>query len=724
MTEDQPTTIDSDDDPEDERDDGQINWEADGLENDDQLNISEELSNLSIGDEEDTEFHSFVGYKWESGVLILEVKLQLGKLFEAPFGLIKKDRPVELARFIRENVVESKRGGWYEKWSKSVLKNANRTLRRMHRMYRTDRISRMVNMLNVKELNMRRISRNKRVTKQKKRTKYGISVPNSVKEALELDIINKNTLWGDAMVKEMMALEKAKVFTYFPPNHKMGAEYQFCPLRMIFDVKQEDLRRKARMVAGGHVINATMYESYASVVQIRTIRLLETIAMNEDLKFMTGDIGNAFVQAFTNEKVYSIAGQEFGKKKGCTIVIKKALYGLSTSARQWNLTLGDSIRGMGFSPTRSDPDLWMKMANDGDHYEYIATYVDDLIIISKNPEKYMDTIKKIYPVRNEEESPTYYLGNNLQVRENRTIKVSSEKYILEILRKHEATHGQLRKEKVPSVPNDHPEEDDSPYLNSDGITEFQSIIGVCQWIQIAGRFDITFAVSSLSRFASNPREGHLNRAYKIFGYLKKYPKRGYVINPQEPILNMKYEDLVPDFGNQYKDFVEEEDKKVPESKMKELPITIFVDANHGHDKRTGKSISGIIVFVGRTPIYWCSKRQGSVQTSTFGAEFVALKKAVEEAITMRYYLRSMGVKVSQPTVIYGDNLSAITNVVNPGSQLKKKYLALAYHFCRENFSAGIVKLRKIDTKDNYADPFTKALVAYEFHGHMMEMMED
>jgi len=54
MTEDQPPTIDSGDEPEDERDDAQINWEADGLENDDQLNISEELSNLSIGDEEDT----------------------------------------------------------------------------------------------------------------------------------------------------------------------------------------------------------------------------------------------------------------------------------------------------------------------------------------------------------------------------------------------------------------------------------------------------------------------------------------------------------------------------------------------------------------------------------------------------------------------------------------------------------------------------------------------
>ena len=83
----------------------------------------------------------------------------------------------------------------------------------------------------------------------------------------------------------------------------------------------------------------------------------------------------------------------------------------------------------------------------------------------------------------------------------------------------------------------------------------------------------------------------------------------------------------------------------------------------------------------------------------------------------------MGVHVSKPTVIYGDYLSAITNTVNLGSQLKKKYLALAYHFCRENFGARIVQIRKIDRKDNYADPFTKASFTYEFHEHMKEIME-
>ena len=187
-------------------------------------------------------------------------------------------------------------------------------------------------------------------------------------------------------------------------------------------------------------------------------------------------------------------------------------------------------------------------------------------------------------------------------------------------------------------------------------------------------------------------------------------------------LDVEYKEIKPDFGNQYKEFKEEIDDKLPIEKMKELSITILCDSNHGHDKRTGKSITGIIVFVGKTPIYWCAKRQGAAQTSTFGAEFVALKKAVEEAVTTHYWLRSMGVKVSKPTMIYGDNLSAITNATTPGSALNKKYLALSYHYCREHFSGGVVSIRKIDGKENHADPFTNALVNHEFHGHMNKIM--
>ena len=76
-----------------------------------------------------------------------------------------------------------------------------------------------------------------------------------------------------------------------------------------------------------------------------------------------------------------------------------------------------------------------------------------------------------------------------------------------------------------------------------------------------------------------------------------------------------------------------------------MDISVFLDSNHGHDKKTGQSITGIFGLVGSTPIIWKSKRQPTVQTSTFGAEFTALRTAVEDTVLICYYLRGMGIKV-------------------------------------------------------------------------------
>ena len=687
----------------------------------DNIFIDDELEDLVNGEEEDYEFDKFIGYRWNNGRLVLKVQLDSGKTYDSDFGEVKRDRPIELARYIRNEVVESKRGGFYETWAQNALKSANRTIRRMAQYHNIDRLMRL---RHVKSIKLRRQSRNTRTKNKGKRVKFGLKIPNNTREALIIDAENGNNLWADAIAKEMGALEKANCFAFYPPGFKVGSEYQYAPLRLIFDIKQEDFRRKARLVAGGHVVDASMYESYSSTVQTRTIRILETVAINENMSMVTGDIGNAFVQAETKEKIYTRAGLEFGDRQGCMVIIKKALYGLSTSARQWSKRLGDSLRGMGFKPSRCDPDLWLKLKDDGSGYEYMATYVDDIIIVADKPEKYLLPLQEQFPIRHIEMNPEYYLGNNLETRNDGTVKVSSRKYITEVISRYEKEYGELRKENVPCKPGDHPELDDSPTLDDDGRRRYQSIIGTCQWISTAGRLDICFAVSSLSRFSSNPREGHLHRAIKIFGYLKKYTKKGFIIDPRSPVTNLNFERVEPDFGNQYSDFVEEVDPSLPMPLMKELDITIFVDADHAHDKATGRSITGMVSFVGRTPIYWCSKRQSAVQTSTFGSEFTALKRAVEEAITLRYYLRAMGIKISKPAIIYGDNLSAITNTIEPGSALKKKHIALAYHFCREHYSGNVVDIRKIVTKDNYSDPLTKALLSTEFHGHINEMMEN
>jgi len=216
-----------------------------------------------------------------------------------------------------------------------IIKEVGRTTKRLQRHHNLGRLIRL------KVVKVRRISKNKRNSNNKNRDKFGVKIPNSVHEALIMDTENGNKLWGDAIAKEMLVLDKAKVFQYFPPHHKINKlEYQYTPLRMIFDVKAEDLRHKARLVAGGHVVNATMFEPYSSVVQTCTIRLLMIVTMSEELPFITGDIGNAFVHANTQEKIYTIAGRELGEQKDCMVIMKRRYMALQRAQEHRILNLG------------------------------------------------------------------------------------------------------------------------------------------------------------------------------------------------------------------------------------------------------------------------------------------------------------------------------------------------------------------------------------------------
>jgi len=152
--------------------------------------------------------------------------------------MLKKDRPIEVAKYIINNVIEESRRGQHITWAKNTIKSANHTIRRISRYYNIDRVERLIEK---RKINVRRMSRNKRNQKQKRRIKFGIKVPNNVREALLFDRENKNTLRANAIKKEMTALDQAGVFEYKPNHHKIPHGYQYAPLRMIFEVKQEDL---------------------------------------------------------------------------------------------------------------------------------------------------------------------------------------------------------------------------------------------------------------------------------------------------------------------------------------------------------------------------------------------------------------------------------------------------------------------------------------------------
>ena len=149
----------------------------------------------------------------------------------------------------------------------------------------------------------------------------------------------------------------------------------------------------------------------------------------------------------------------------------------------------------------------------------------------------------------------------------------------------------------------------------------------------------------------------------------------------------------------------------PKSLGETVKITCYVDANHAGNMVTRRSHTGFVIFMNSAPIIWWSKRQNTVETSTFGSEYVALRIATEQIIALRYKLSMMGIKVEDPANVFCDNEAVAKNSATPESVLSKKHNAICFHKVRECCAAGIIRVGWIDGKSNPADLFTKVLPA-------------
>ena len=134
---------------------------------------------------------------------------------------------------------------------------------------------------------------------------------------------------------------------------------------------------------------------------------------------------------------------------------------------------------------------------------------------------------------------------------------------------------------------------------------------------------------------------------------------------------------------------------------------MMVDSDHAGDKSTRRSRSGILIFVNNALVDWLSKRQPTIETAVFGAEFVAMKLGIERLRGLRYKLRMMGIPITGPSYIYGDNKSVVTNATTPESTLTKKNHSICYHAIRESVASGESLITHIPTADNLSDLMTK-----------------
>ncbi|CAJ1962216.1 unnamed protein product [Cylindrotheca closterium] len=334
--------------------------------------------------------------------------------------------------------------------------------------------------------------------------KYGIRIPKSVKEAIQIDQENGDTLWQDAIKMEMKNNQVA--FEEFGGDIKKLIGYKRITGHMVFDVKLgENFRQKARYSADGHKTEAPAALTYSTVV--------------------------------ARDSCYMIAGQEFGDEEGKTFIVRRALYGLKSAALAFRSHLAETLENLGFYSSYADPDVWMRAAikPDGEeYYEYILCYVDDILCMSENAKDVMEQISYKFKFKKDKiEQPESYLGAGVKrkVLDGQHMwTMSSYDYVTAAVKNVKATlkdnqRWNLPKKAVTPMNSDYtPELDGSSELNAHDHTYFQELIGVLRWATEIGRVDILLEVSLLSQYQAGPREGHMEQLLRIFAYLDQHPK--------------------------------------------------------------------------------------------------------------------------------------------------------------------------------------------------------
>ena len=603
---------------------------------------------------------------------------------------LKESYPVELAEYaVAHDIVHEPAFDW---WVPVILRRRDRIIKAVSKRY------------------------------HKRTHKFGIEIPKSVKRALEIDKENGNNCWRDAIAKEMEDVRIA--FKILGDDVDPPQNYQFMECHMIFDVKLDGLKRKARLVAGGHMTDAPAVLTYASVVSRETVRIALTLAALNDLEVKASDIQNAYLTAPCEELIWTVLGPEFGADEGKRALIVRALYGLKSAGASFSRHLADCMRHLGYKPCKADPDLWMKAETrpeDGFlYYAYILLYVDDCLCIHHNATEALEKLDTFFMMKpGSIGDPDIYLGSKLRkVQLDNGVWAwgqSPSKYIQDACRNAEEYlskrfNGRKFQKRVsgPWPANYMAEVDVSPELGSEQAAYYQSQCGVLHWIVELGRVDIVTEVSCLASHMALPREGHLDAVFHVFGYLAAKHNSRLVFDPTYPEID-ESRFQVHDWGSFYGDVKEAIPSDCPTPRGKEVVLRAYVDADHAADRKTRRSRTGFFVFVNSALVSWLSRKQPTVETSVFGSEFVAMKTVTDYLRGLRYKLRMMGVPLETPTYIFGDNMSVIHNSQRPESTLRKKSNEICYHAVRESVAMGESLVGHVPSESNPADLATKII---------------
>jgi len=499
--------------------------------------------------------------------------------------------------------------------------------------------------------------------------------------------------WKESMLMELEALVKRACWDIvkYPPS---GTNILNCHFVYKKKLKLGVVDRlKSRLVVNGskQVQGVDVDQTFAPVVKYNTLRIFLAIAAVHKMQVHQIDVENAFVHAALDEIVHMHPHPEMNVPAGHCLRLRKSLYGLKQSPRNWNALLHVSLTDMHFTRSKLDHCVYMGVV-DG-HEMLIAVFVDDILIASSSSSAVATVVQAF-----EQKFPIKYMGlaeEFLGIRicqKPGEISMDQAHYVTELVEKKYPQYVGTRNSSTLPFVNEYIPRNEKPATAAQQryVDEFPygEIVGCLLYLSVVTRIDISYSVGVLTRHVKSPTYAACKAASRTLSYLSRTRHKGLVYRGTA------------------------------------LNFHAFTDSDWASDQDTRRSTSGYLVIMAGAPVCWMSKLQPIVAVSSMEAEYIACFFCVQEIAWIRMLLVDFRLARTMPTRTYIDNRSARLLMLNPVHHARSKHIDIKYHWQRDKVEDKTFKPLYVHTLDNRADILTKSTTASIFHTHCDAMMVD
>ena len=444
------------------------------------------------------------------------------------------------------------------------------------------------------------------------------------------------------------------------------------------------------------------FESFAPVVSWSTVRLLLILMVVNNLCSAQVDYLAAFCQAPIDTNVFidlpkgwerlNKMGLPVKFKPGHVLKLKRSLYGLVQSPKNFFKHLKGNLEKSGFKQSQHDPCLFIS------EKVICLVYVDDCLFFSKHQHDIDTAIEKIKDTGmdlEKEDDAAGFLGVDIQ-RDDKagTVNLTQKGLIKKVI---QALGVEDANPKLTPAPKDSLGRDltGAPFCED---FNYASVVGMMMYLCNNTRPDIAFAVNQCARYTHHPTEKHANYLRQVGKYLKGTDDKGLVLNP---------------------------------SKNGDISITSYVDADFAglwnkdeeHDPHCVRSRAGWIIMIAGCPIIWRSKLMTEICLSTMESEYIALSTSCRDLLPLHNVVEEVGQSLGLnkgnimniKSTIWEDNEAALklANLELPYMTKRSKHIAIKYHWFR-SFVGKKWTVNSISSVNQLADIFTKGLSQPQF----------